>query len=204
MYSSLRIIEGTLVVVVSFIFIVQSNTAIDLWLNFAAVQFVGTLDDTSFFLAQNRFLGVTAKALSNRVLKFEIYSEGNKNKKRVRRLRLALFITIGILMWAGLSYFIYNQAEATYACRSITVTVGESRHQSFRHFSGRYIMQHKKINGRAVYVQEQGNGAFLAYCSKNDINRWTISPLDADEVTQEKIPRNPCNKIRLVSNCRVK
>lgn len=46
--SSLRIIEGALVIVVSFIFIVQSATAIDLWLNFAAVQFVGTLDDTAF------------------------------------------------------------------------------------------------------------------------------------------------------------
>lgn len=46
--NSLRIIEGALVIVVSFIFIVQSATAIDLWLNFAAVQFVGTLDDTAF------------------------------------------------------------------------------------------------------------------------------------------------------------
>lgn len=46
--SSLRIIEGSLVIMVSFIFIVQSATAIDLWLNFAAVQFVGCLDDTAF------------------------------------------------------------------------------------------------------------------------------------------------------------
>ena len=46
--NSLRIIEGALIIMVSFIFIVQSATAIDLWLNFAAVQFVGTLDDTAF------------------------------------------------------------------------------------------------------------------------------------------------------------
>jgi len=182
------------VVIVSFIFICQAYSAIDLWLDFAAVQFVGFLDDTAFMLSQNGFLGQTAKQLSQRVLKYEIFSENKKKKKRVRRLRLALFIVIGLFMWAGLSYFVFNQANLTYACRSITVTVGETRHQYARHFSGHYDIQDFKINNRAVYVQVQGRGAFLAYCSRDGINRWTISPLDDDE-----IPQDPCGKIVLQS-----
>ena len=71
--------------------------------------------------------------------------------------------------------------------------MGEGRHQYARHYSGRYIIQDEKINGRAVYVQEQGNGAFLGYCAGNGINRWTISPIDNDEV-----PLDPCGKIILV------
>ena len=68
----MRIIEGALVVIVSFIFIVQSSTAIDLWLNFAAVQFVGMLDESVFHLADGRFLGTTAKKLANRVSEYAI------------------------------------------------------------------------------------------------------------------------------------
>lgn len=71
--------------------------------------------------------------------------------------------------------------------------MGEGRHQYARHYSGRYIIQDEKINGRAVYVQEQGNGAFLGYCAGNGINRWTISPIDNDEE-----PLDPCGKIVLV------
>ena len=192
-FSSLRIVEGTLVIVVSFIFIVQSASAIDLWLNFAAVQFVGLLDDTAFLLSRNRFLGSVAKHLANRVIEFEVHSERVKSKKRMRRLRLALFIGIGIFMWAGLSFFVYNQANSTYACRTVIVTVGKVRHQNGRHFSGRYNIQDYKINNRAFYLQEQGRGAFLAYCGENGINRWTLSPLNSNES-----PQDPCNKIWLV------
>ena len=71
--------------------------------------------------------------------------------------------------------------------------MGEGRHQYARHYSGRYIIQDEKINGRAVYVQEQGSSAFLSYCAGNGINRWTISPIDNDEV-----PLDPCGKIVLV------
>ena len=71
--------------------------------------------------------------------------------------------------------------------------MGEGRRQYARHYSGRYIIQDEKINGRAVYIQEQGNGAFLGYCAGNGINRWTISPIDNDEV-----PLDPCGKIVLV------
>jgi len=209
--NSMRIVEGALVVVVSFIFICQAYSAIDLWLDFAAVQFVGLLDDTAFMLSQNGFLGQTAKQLSQRVLKYEIFSENQKKKKRVRRLRLALFIVIGLFMWAGLSYFVFNQANLTYACRSITVTVGETRHQYARHFSGHYDIQDFKINGRAVYVQVQGRGAFLAYCSRDGINRWTISPLEQAQPgspvpetwtkpsNEKEIPQDPCGKIVLQS-----
>lgn len=216
--NAMRMAEGALVIFVSFIFISQSATAIDLWLNFAAVQFVGMLDDTAYHLAKNRFLGATAKRLAGRVNDYEIYSEGEKRRKIVRGVRIAMFTGICLVGWALLSVLIYNQEHSVYAvsysllllkpillslvfaflfsrtpqCHSITVTVGESRHQKARHFSGRYVMQDDKINDRAVYVQEQGNGAFLAYCDAK-IHRWTLSPLKKDE-----IPHDPCGNIRLV------
>ena len=88
---------------------------------------------------------------------YEVYAEGGEHNRRVwiRRLRLALFGGIGLAMWGGLSYFVYNQAQQTYACSVVTLTVGENRLHYTRHISGRYTIQEKKINKRAVYVQEQ-------------------------------------------------
>ena len=189
----MRIIEGALVVIVSFIFIVQSSTTIDLWLNFAAVQFVGMLDESVFHLAEGRFLGTTAKKLANRVSEYELFSERKQHSKRVRMLRIVVFVGLLLGMWAGLSVFVYNQSQSTYACSSITISMGENRLQYARHFSGSYIIQEKRINQRAVYVQEQGRGAFLAYCAADGINRWTLSSLGPDEE-----PQDPCKKIELV------
>ena len=124
---------------------------------------------------------------------FEVYSEGERKKKIIRRIRLALFVGIGLLMWAMLSVFVYNQATLTYACSVIRLSVGENQYHYARFYSGRYRIQQKKINARAVYVQEQWRGAFIAYCA-GDINRWTVSPLDNDEE-----PDDPCSDIIMQS-----
>ena len=134
-----------------------------------------------------------ARHLAKRVSDFEVYSEGERKKKIIRRLRLALFVGIGLLMWAMLSVFVYNQATLTYACSLIRLSVGENQYHYARFYSGRYRIQQKKINARAVYVQEQGRGAFIAYCA-GDINRWTVSPLDDDEE-----PDDPCSDIIMQS-----
>ena len=93
-----------------------------------------------------------------------------------------------------LSYVAARQGRMEFVCGSVTVTVGEGRYQSARHYSGRYGIHQEKIKGRPVYIQEQGKGAFLAYCKDNGINRWTISPLDEREA-----PKNPCTEIQLKS-----
>ena len=66
-------------------------------------------------LAKNRMLGVTARKQANRLSKFEVYSEGGRNKRLVRRLRLFLFVAIGAAMMGGLSAIVYNQATSTFS-----------------------------------------------------------------------------------------
>ena len=48
----MRFSEGALAIVVTFLFIVRSTEVLDLFLNFAAVQFVGELDGIGFIFAQ--------------------------------------------------------------------------------------------------------------------------------------------------------
>ena len=66
-------------------------------------------------LAKNRMLGSTARKQANRLSKYEVYSEGGRNKRLVRRLRLFLFVAIGAAMMGGLSAIVYNQATSTFS-----------------------------------------------------------------------------------------
>ena len=73
-------------------------------------------------LAKNRMLGSTARKQANRLSKYEVYSEGGRNKRLVRRLRLFLFVAIGAAMMGGLSAIVYNQATSTFSvCYSLTL-----------------------------------------------------------------------------------
>ena len=73
---------------------------------------------------------------------------------------------------------------------------GDTKIQYIRYLSGTYNIEKKKsIHGRAVYVQAQGRGAFIAYCGNGGLNRWTMSELEDDESNLD----NPCDEFEMVS-----
>ncbi len=171
----MRFMEGLLVIVVSFVFIVQSSTVIDLFLNFAGVTFVGLLDDICFLLAENGLLGRRAKYTAKSVSNFEVYkkTKGDLDKK-MKLIRIVVFVVITVTLWAGLSFFVWKQTSLDYACQSLTVSVGESAYPFARHFSGYYALpdKNKTFNHRAKYVEKGGldGGASIVYSEK--VKRW--------------------------------
>ena len=181
----MRMAEGLLVISVCFVFIVQSTTVIDLFLDFAGVAFVSELDDVAFRLADRGFLGVAAKRLADKVLMCKAHNEekGEHRGMKIRKAaRVVLFATIALVMWIGLSYFAREQDVLNWACKSVSLTIGEAKLVRYRSFSGTYILTGRRHAKRAVYVQEQGEGsAFLAYCEET--NRWTVynNPLHFDD-----------------------
>ena len=169
----MRFMEGLLVIAVSFVFIVQSSTVIDLFLNFAGVTFVGLLDDICFLLAENGLLGQRAKHTAKKVSNFEVYKEieGDLYKK-MKLIRIAVFVVITVTLWGGLSFFVWQQYSMVYACQSLAVSVGESAYPYARHFSGYYARSDKTFDHRARYEKnnETHAFAFLEYNKKN--MRW--------------------------------
>jgi len=110
--------------------------------------------------------------------------------------RSVLFIGITLVAWILLSVVVVNQVNMAFVCTSLTLTVsGDTKIQIIRYLSGTYNIEKKKsINGRAVYVQAQGRGAFIAYCG-NGLNRWTMSELNDDASNLD----NPCDDFEMVS-----
>jgi len=191
----MRMVEGILVIGVSFILIIQSSTAINLWLNFAGVTFVGQLDNILFDLSEMNFL--RNKELAKRVSDCRtVHDNCWQTFKRIVRIILSVVITVA--MFGVLSIILYKQIDLQFACKSITITVGESS-SAFplaRYLSGTYIRENARINGRAVYVQKQGiGGGLLAYCDAEKINRWTV----VSSIDDRTNFYDPCDNINVVS-----
>jgi len=165
---------------VSFIFIIQSRVVIELWLNFAGVAFVGTLDDVAFHLATYNFFGITAERVAYRVSNVKIHTKkaskkasGCVNSRRAKRI--LLFSGLTAALWAMLSIVMKRQADQMYSCRVVSLEVKDSEHFHWaRFYSGEYKRDEgRKYGGRAVYRQVDGRDYNIAYCP-GDL-RWTVS-----------------------------
>mmetsp|Transcript_39249 Transcript_39249/g.57734 ORF Transcript_39249/g.57734 Transcript_39249/m.57734 type:complete len:756 (-) Transcript_39249:62-2329(-) len=118
-----RFLEGLISMFVSFIFIVQSSSVIDIFLNFAAVSFVSELDDIAFRLAIGGFLGrnVQEDAKYARDLKF------HKKRTYVSRFTCGLttFFALGFII--GWMVIVVNQMRGKYlmngACKRVRVVL---------------------------------------------------------------------------------
>lgn len=173
--NGMRMVEGALVIFVSLIFIIQSSTAIDLFLNFTGVAFVSFLDDTAFRLTKNRFLGFKARRLTQRVLDLRAYDDSMERTAagKMEICRYILFVLMTGVMWGGLSFFVHQQDSMDYACRRVSIEVGETRYAWARHLSGIYSRSNETKNyERAMYVKDEGVKALIAYSDQNQ--RWFV------------------------------
>lgn len=170
----MRTIEGTAVLLSSFLLIIQSREAIELWLNFAGVTFVGCLDNVAFELAQYHFFGSSAWDLAQKVSRIRLERRIKAGRFRILGfsgnvsaiLTVCSFIILTILV-------VEPQGGGEYSCNVVSLTVGETRYHWARYFSGAYIRSNRIENRRFVYIQNQTEGSILAYCKS--ARRWTVT-----------------------------
>eukprot|EP00978_Attheya_sp_CCMP212_P010543 scaffold25571_cov61-Attheya_sp.AAC.2 len=135
-----RFFVGVFSVAISFIFIVQSTTVLELFFSFAAVQFVSDLDSIAFQLASRGFMLIgdleqTTRKLINQV-KFrqrkEVAFLCTKIRIPVKLLRFLMFLVPWVILygfWFGVRY---NQVTGQYlqsylqsGCLSFDVHFGD-------------------------------------------------------------------------------
>lgn len=104
----LRFIEGFLGIVVAFLFIVQSTDVLDLFLNFAVIQFVSELDDVGFYLASKGF--VPSKSIQHMASDIKLLNlDYNRVKlpddalKRKKMVQQSIFIVSLLFLFGGWS-----------------------------------------------------------------------------------------------------
>ena len=102
----LRFSEGVFSIFVAFIFIVQSRTNLDLFLNFAAVQFVSELDDMAFFVADQGYSIIKLKRMTANIkekLKFKNQPRESQKHHWIKNLTI---LSLVVLTLGG--FFVIN------------------------------------------------------------------------------------------------
>lgn len=94
---------------VAFLFILQGTEVLDLFLDFAAVQFVSELDDIAFHLAKHGVLGTQMQDASAKVgqvqLNYRKKIEGRYNVRTVKAVGYSLLFCILLAPWIAVKIF---------------------------------------------------------------------------------------------------
>jgi len=107
----LQFIVGTLGIVVSFIFIVQSTEVLELFGNFVVVQFVSMLDDVAFELAIRHLFTSNLLEVAQRIKTVKMSYYGSNLRRHVRRVAYVLLLVTLYTFWGLVRY---RQKEGVY------------------------------------------------------------------------------------------
>jgi len=190
----LRGSEGFFGLFLTFLLIMQSDTVIELLLNFLAMGFVGQLDDVVFVLTREGFLG---KALQKDAKKlsctFYNVSHLSTESKTASFATFAYFGVFFVAFFAAWVTIFSKQVTGEYLCQDIFGEFGDEVVPMLETFTGSFSSRQEEIIGKRLsYINYQGDGnwvAVLAYCLEQ--KRWTLS-LVTDNVYD---PWDPCTWI---------
>ena len=170
---SLLLITGTLGLVVTFFLIVTSGGVVELLLNFTAVEFISLLDNGTFLLAQQGFLGIRNMSMCDKVLntRYEI----PMSRQKSHAMQTWMLILSFLLLVAGWAIVYSQQVAGVYTPNTLIVQFDDELDFGLGIYSGLYNLKIRRSTfgfGRNRYEGEDGIGTF-GYCSKDQ--SWTFS-----------------------------
>lgn len=130
MVNFTRFAIATVGLLVAFVFILQGTEVLDLFLDFAAVQFVSELDDIAFHLAKHGVLGAQMQDATAKVgqvqLNYRKKREGRYNLRTVKVVGYSLLFCILLAPWIAVKIFqmrgVYFKAD----CQSFHIYFEEN------------------------------------------------------------------------------
>ena len=124
----LRILEGLVVVFVSFIFIVQADNVLDIFLNFAAIEFVAELDNLCYRLASEGWFGERLKLVAKKI-GGETLPAKKEEMKWARHVNLILLLALLTASYAGWGVVRHRQDNGYYlkqdTCSTLDISFGD-------------------------------------------------------------------------------
>jgi len=209
---------GTLFI--SWLIIVQSESIMELFMNFAAIGFVMNIDDLFFALGNQYLFGELLHEKTEKLKRTNITVNG-----RPQALYRCYFLSILVAMFAGLFHVRFVQSDGQYLANTFTVSIGDDVKEIDSLFSGIYELKCNKFrliqNSYITYVrnkpvsfhnfdventeynQDREYGAAISYCETS--NTWTLSSYDSSssdyckDLLNKNDSVNPCKRIILQS-----
>ncbi|CAJ1934571.1 unnamed protein product [Cylindrotheca closterium] len=160
---TIQMVMGALFQVSVFVFIMQSTTILDIFLNFAALEFITSVDEFAFLFAQRGYVSNPVKRACDHVNEIKILRR--KGGRVCRRIQVLFFGVVMLSMYTVLSL---QQQSGRFDCEKIEVQFGDGFITILPIFSGMYTFNRKdKAEGRPVYWDDR-RGAAFRYCTKGD------------------------------------
>eukprot|EP00797_Seminavis_robusta_P037513 Sro994_g229010.1 n/a (703) ;mRNA; r:10197-12305 len=172
----LQLVAGVGMIVVGFIMNMQATSVLGLMLNFAALQFIGEIQDVAFWVAKQGFVSMWVEQTTHLVEMVQLPAPRNLRKDSrfwhpslIKRAVYAV-VTIGLLV--GYALLVRQQATGQFLCQNLFVQFGDDFRPELSALSGEY-QQHptQLIAGRVVYYAAT-SGARFAYCASLQV--WTF------------------------------
>ncbi len=194
----LRFTQGFLGILSAWVLIVTSETVVDVILNFAAMSFVSSLDESAFELAQNGVFGPLLRNEANGIAEgksdtvMDTATEAGPNETKSHyKLKNCFKREIpehrwywGVMVFAAsvfvvLSSLVYASQDNDLKWSTTKLRV-QFTEDEFKEYSGCYEVDHKTVNRRFSYKNNNGNTS-ISYCL--DQRRWMLLEQNDD----------PCN-----------
>ena len=168
-------IDASLGLFATFVLVVNSDTVLDVLLNFAAVEFVSQLDNTAFDLSTKGFMGRINQLEAMHIQELE-YTVHRKAQAPgfIRVLGMAFVLLIVGATWC----IVYvNQIEGRYAIGNIHIQFDDSTRPGLATHNGFYqVATSVRITPggtRFFYREERDNGkGEFAFCRRS--SRWAF------------------------------
>lgn len=168
-----QVLVGVVMTADCFILIMQSNTVVEMCLNFAALHFVQEIDDVAFAVAQRGYITKAIQEECERVA--DDMTSTLPWLRTVNLRRLLLFLTaVGLLV--PFCVLVSWQWSGYYLCGRLNIQFGDSASPDLDFYSGIFQVEGfapgDRIDYRTVYV-DQSRNLQLAYCSTE--KAWVFS-----------------------------
>ena len=167
------LVDGLMGLAVTFMLVVTSATVLNVLLNFAAVQFVTSLDEAIFELSEMGFLGRRNQREAALVAESTYRVECNRGSKLSRGMGLTGILAIVLSIWV---YLYSLQVRGAYSPKTLIVQFDDQVRRGLGAHSGLYNLQTNLRAGplrRFHYYEQRAGGGHFGYCATN--SEWTFS-----------------------------
>lgn len=188
----LRWLQGVLAIASVWLLVMSSETVIDIFLNFTAVNFISSLDDTAFTLAESGVFGPSMKEETLRIIDSKLPSCVDREKKHVwywKTMAATLIATLGL----SLNVIIYQELSDYWVTSTMRV---EFTDKEFRQYSGCFHLNGEAQRDFKRYIYNSHNdqsNTTIGYCRPHrqwilfdDIN-GTSDPCNARDKQTDKV-----------------
>lgn len=166
-----QIISSFIYLGVIFILVMQSENVIGMYLNFAALSFIGDIDEYVYKLGEDGFINDAVKSCCEEVKNTSL----RRKAPRIGRVINRLFVLLAFLVLiTGFGFVLNKQQTGYYACKNIFIQFSDDTSPSASLISGEFLISNEKIAGRSLTYVEEEHGSVLTICDGNN-GAWTFA-----------------------------